>query len=165
MPGSSEEGKPWMLAHYLDMAPATVVDIGPGVGTYANLMRPEHHAHWTGMEIFAPYIERYDLASKYDEIVVGDAREVDLPTADLYIAGDVVEHLTRPDGAALIERMKAAAKHLLVSVPIVRYEQGEWGGNIHEAHLHHWTDDEMIDVLQPVERFKGELLGCYRWDR
>lgn len=165
MPGSSGEGKPWMLAHYLDIAPATVVDIGPGIGTYATLMRPEHRAHWTGIEIYEPYVEWYDLRSKYDEIVIGDAREVDLPTADLYVAGDVIEHMPVADAEVLIYRMKAAAKHLLVSVPIVVYEQGEWGGNIHETHHYHWAHDEMVEALQPSNAFAGELLGCYRWDR
>ena len=165
MAGSEGEGKDWLLAHYLNIAPATVVDIGPGLGTYSNLFRPHHRAHWTGIEIFAPYVDRFGLTSKYDEITIGDAREVDLPTADVYIAGDILEHMSKPDAVALIDRMKQAAKHLLISVPIIVYEQGEWGGNIHETHHYHWAHDEMIDVLQPAETWSGEILGAYRWDR
>lgn len=165
MPGSDNEGKDWLLAHYLDIKPATVVDIGPGLGTYANLFRPHHRGHWTGIEIYAPYVDLYDLPSKYDEVIVGDARLVELPSADLYIAGDVLEHMPAVDAEVLIYRMKQAAKHLLVSVPIVVYEQGEWGGNIHETHHYHWGHDEMIDVLQPVDAWAGEILGAYRWDR
>lgn len=165
MAGSDGEGKDWLLAHYLDIAPATVVDIGPGLGTYSNLFRPQRRAHWMGIEIFAPYVGRFDLTSKYDEVIVGDAREVDLPTADLYIAGDVLEHMPKPDAVALIERMKQAAKHLLISVPIIVYPQGPWEGNVHETHHYHWEHDEMIGVLQPVEAWSGKILGAYRWDR
>lgn len=165
MAGSASEGKDWLLAHYLYIQPATVVDIGPGIGTYSNLFRLHHRAHWTGIEIYEPYIHRFDLHAKYDDVIVGDAREVDLPAADLYIAGDVLEHMPRKDAVALIDRMKTAAKHLFVSVPIVVYEQGEWGGNIHETHRYHWGHDEMIGVLQPVESWAGSILGVYRWDR
>jgi predicted TPR repeat methyltransferase len=165
MPGSSDEGKDWLLAHYLDIAPATVVDIGPGLGTYATRFRPHHQAHWTGIEIYEPYVDWYDLRGKYDEVIVADARTVDLPSADLLVAGDVLEHMPAADAIALIDRMKAAAKHLFVSVPIVVYEQGEWGGNVHETHHYHWRHDEMIEVLAPAESWAGELLGAYRWDR
>ena len=175
MPGSADEGKDWLLAHYLDIAPTTVVDIGPGLGTYSTRFRPRHRAHWTGIEIYAPYVEWCDLRSKYDDLIIGDAREVDLPTADVYIAGDVLEHMPREDAVTLIGRMKAAAKHLLVSVPIVVYEQCEWGGNIHETHHYHWGHFEMMESLGgwpgaigPDSQFrawKGEILGAYRWDR
>lgn len=165
MPGSADEGKDWILAHYLDISPTSVIDIGPGLGTYSRLCRQHLTAHWTGIEIFEPYVEIYDLHSKYDDVIVGDAREVDLPTADLYIAGDVLEHMPRSDAVTLINRMKVAAKYLLISVPIVVYEQGEWGGNVHETHHYHWGHDEMIDVLQPIDSWAGEILGAYRWNR
>jgi predicted TPR repeat methyltransferase len=165
MPGSADEGKDWLLTQYLDIRPATVVDIGPGLGTYSMKFRSSHQAHWTGIEIYEPYVDWYDLRNKYDEIVIGDARAVGLPSADLYIAGDVIEHMPVDDAKVLIDKMKQAAKHLLISVPIIVYEQGEWGGNVHETHHYHWGHDEMIDVLQPIKSWAGEMLGAYRWDR
>lgn len=163
MPHSLPEGKDWLAARYTAIRPATVVDIGPGAGTYATLLRPLHSGRWTGVEIHEPYVHRYELTGLYDEVVVGDARQVELPAADLYIAGDVLEHMPREDAVTLVGRMQAAAGHLLVSVPVERYEQGEVDGNPHEAHLYHWAHEEMAAVLEPCASWRGAAIGVYHW--
>ncbi len=166
MPWSHTEGKKWLCDEYCRMKPETVVDIGPGAGMYANWFRPMHQAHWTGVEVWEPYVSAYALNDKYDELILGDAREVELPEADLYIAGDVLEHMSKDDALALIEKMKAKAKHLFVSVPIIEYHQGALEGNPYEEHVYHWGFDEMTDVIRGdgvAGNWKGEVIGAYHW--
>lgn len=167
MPWSHTEGKKWLCDEYVRLKPATVVDIGPGAGMYANWFRPMHQAHWTGVEVWEPYVSAYALREKYDELIIGDAREIELPAADLYIAGDVLEHMSKDDALALIEKMKAKAKHLFVSVPIIEYHQGALEGNPYEEHQYHWDADEMYDVLKPgnngLYSQRYDTIGVYHW--
>ena len=101
MPQSSAEGKAWTkdrvdaLAH--EVGPLTVLDVGPGVGTYAKLLAGPSVAHITGLEIWEPYVTTYRLRDYYDEIIVGDARTTDLPEVDVITMGDVAEHMTEPE--------------------------------------------------------------------
>ena len=74
--------------------PLTVLDIGPGVGTYAKLLAGPDVSGLIGLEIWEPYVQTYRLREYYDEIIIGDARLVDLPQADVVILGDVAEHMT-----------------------------------------------------------------------
>lgn len=168
MPWSHTEGKKWLNDEYCRLKPATVVDIGPGAGMYANWFQPMHMAHWTGIEVWEPYIEAYNLHHRYHVLILGDAREVELPEADLYIAGDVLEHMSKDDALALIERMKGKAKHLFVSVPIIEYHQGALEGNPFEVHQYHWGFEEMRDVLlgdgkASVWTWQGEVIGAFHW--
>ena len=59
MPMSSAEGKEWTKERVHALAqdgPVTVLDIGPGVGTYAKLLAGPEVSHLTGLEIFEPYV-------------------------------------------------------------------------------------------------------------
>ncbi|KDN83461.1 class I SAM-dependent methyltransferase [Kitasatospora cheerisanensis] len=172
MPTSDAEGKDWSLDLFLRHRPDTVTDIGPGLGTYAQLMRPHHPGHWTAIEIHRPYIGRYGLRLQYDHVHHGDARTAPdaLFDRDLVIAGDVLEHMPRADAVQLLQRIAAAgARHILVSLPIVPSPQGEVDGNPHEAHLHDWQPDDMDQVLAAlggtVHTRHGHTLGCWWWNR
>ena len=98
MPLSSAEGKSWTKGRIDEIAgevgPLEVLDIGPGVGTYAKLLAGPSVSRLTGVEIYEPYVHTYRLRDHYDDIVVGDAREIDLPACDVVILGDVAEHMT-----------------------------------------------------------------------
>ncbi|MET7956334.1 class I SAM-dependent methyltransferase [Streptomyces sp. NPDC005317] len=181
MPTSDAEGKHWSLARFKSHQPRTVLDIGPGEGTYARLFRPHQPdvsgVWWTGVEIHKPYVARYKLKSTktrrmYDEIHVEDIRDSEdhLLHRDLVIAGDVLEHMPREDAAALLQRAEATgAWHILVSLPIVESEQGEVDGNPHEAHVHQWAADDMDQVLASLggrtESMRGGTLGVWWWSR
>lgn len=147
MPRSNGEGVTALHAHFNELNPKTVVDVGPGVGTYAQAYRSSMEQHWTAIEIWRPYVDVYGLNEIYDEVIVGDVRDVELPKADLYIAGDVLEHMSRVEALLVIDRIKRSAEHLMVSVPIVHYEQGALEGNPFETHHYHWSADEMSAVL------------------
>lgn len=168
MPFSDADGKAWALEQYQGARPATVVDIGPGCGTYADLMRPHHRAIWTGVEAWGPYVAEYDLATKYDRVVVADARWVNpnVFSVGLVILGDVLEHMTGVEALALIDSIRSRAASMLISVPLVHLDQDAWAGNPFETHVDHWTFADMDAALgHPELSYEGPTLGCWWWTR
>ena len=64
------------------LQPQTVCDIGPGAGKYADIVRKAAELHgfaarMTAVEIDAAYVERFDLRSLYDEVILGRRRRSD----------------------------------------------------------------------------------------
>lgn len=155
MPYSLKGGKEQTAAWFRENANSIhrVLDIGPGSGTYARLIKQQHglatHAHWTGVEIWKPYIERYALAELYDTILNQDARALDWTTMgefDVTIAGDVLEHMTKSEAVALVENILTHSKTLIVSIPICHMPQDDHAyDNPHEAHVKDdWSHDEVM---------------------
>ncbi|WP_068922185.1 class I SAM-dependent methyltransferase [Planobispora rosea] len=170
MPCSDNQGKDWALATYLTINPSIVIDIGPGAGTYARLMRPHHEARWIGIEAWGPYIADYGLDDLYDIVHVADARLVDwtwFPTTDLVIIGDVLEHMTTLHACVLLERLKRTADNLLVSIPVLHLDQDAVNGNPFERHIDHWTYEGMLNELGAgvVDTWHGDVLAYYWWMR
>lgn len=185
MPTSDEQGKHIALGWYQQIRPATVIDIGAGSGTYARLMRetPDEIVtdpgatlvrrvwpdRWTAIEAWEPYVDTYSLATLYDKILIADARRLAWPEfrADLVIAGDVLEHMTRDQAKTLIKRIKYGAKHLIVSVPVLHLPQDAVGGNPYERHVDHWSAADMARELGEGVRaaWVGDVLGYWWWSR
>jgi hypothetical protein len=164
---SSSEGKDWTRDRVTALAaqgPLSVLDIGPGVGTYAKLLKGPAVHHLTGLEVWAPYVETYRLQEYYDEIVIGDARTTPLPPADVVILGDVVEHMTRAEGVELWERCALAARRAVyLSIPIVHYPQGEIESNPYEVHVEEdWDHDTVLSTLDGIGAYElGTEVGVY----
>ena len=97
MPYSSHEGKGFVRDWFRDKDIDHVIDIGPGAGTYFDLLQNVVRAGWwTAIEIWAPYVTQFGLKEKYNEVIVADALWVDwdrLGRPDLVILGDVLEHI------------------------------------------------------------------------
>jgi hypothetical protein len=172
VPISDDENKQWALDRIRQLAPQMVVDIGPGAGTYSDLARQHTpDATWKAVEAWAPYIPEHGLWQKYDHVVVADVRHVDLHSVtyapDLAIVGDILEHLTKAEAKSVLMRLQAWADHLLVSIPIRHYEQGEVDGNWFEIHRAQWRHDEVLRTLGRgvVASIEGETLGYYLWSR
>lgn len=151
MPFSSKDLKPWMLERYESIKPDITVDVGPGCGTYSDLMRPVHKGTWKAIEAWGPYITQYGLWGKYDHVVVSDVRHCDLCSIhygpNLVIMGDVLEHMDRVEAVHQIRRMQGWSDHLLIAIPVGDWPQGVVDGVWFEAHRDTWTHEEMIDVL------------------
>lgn len=167
VPTSAYDGRRWVTDRLADSAVSTVVDVGPGEGTYSVLGR---HllwwARWISVEVHEPYVERFLLGQKYDDVIVADIRDWwAVPDDYLILFGDVLEHMPKDDAVALIERHKDTATEIYVSVPIVPSPQGPCYGNDHETHLHDWDFDEMSDLLPGAESFRGVQVGRWWWRR
>ena len=142
----------------------SVLDIGPGVGTYAKLLTGAGVSRLTGIEIYEPYVHTYRLADYYDEVIVADAREVDFPPADVVIMGDVAEHMTESDALALWDKAgRAAGRAVYLSIPIVHYPQGEIEGNHHEAHVvDDWDHERVLAAFGGIGQWwTGTEVGVY----
>ena len=165
MPTSAREGRDHFTNLLPTLNPFTVVDFGPGEGTYSILGRHlTPNAHWMAVEKFEPYVERYDLDQKYDTIMIGDMRDLVLEKYDVGIFGDVLEHLHENDAEQVIHQNAEWASYLYISTPIVPAPQGPSHGNDAEAHLHDWTFERMTDLLNElgvVHAWRGAIVG--RW--
>jgi predicted TPR repeat methyltransferase len=157
MPYSLKGGKEQTAAWFRENAGSInrVLDIGPGSGTYARLIKQQHGlaqtAHWTGVEIWKPYIERYQLDQLYDRIVNQDARYLDwqqLGDFDVTVAGDVLEHMTKSEAQALVSNILQHSRTLIVSIPICHMPQDDHAyDNPHEAHVKDdWSHDEVMET-------------------
>jgi hypothetical protein len=153
MPLSDHRHRPWMLAQLqaeTDLSTIrTVVDVGAGFGGYREFLQPfTPVANWTAIEVFEPYVDRFLLRYRYATVMVADVRTVDpLPSADIYLLGDVVEHMPRSDAYDLWEKVLASCWRAVVSLPIVPYPQGEAEGNPYEAHVETWSTEQVYGEL------------------
>lgn len=170
MATSAAEGRDWIYERIGRTTTPTIIDVGPGEGTYSILARHLRlDARWIGVEIHQPYIERYHLDQKYDEVIVGNAFHLDWeqwPARPFTVLlGDVIEHLPYDQAVDLIHCFLRNASEIMVSVPIVESIQGEVDGNCHEAHLYQWTFEEMEAMLPGCESWQGGTVGRFWWKR
>ena len=167
MPLSSAEGKQWIRSKVEGLgaeAPVTVLDIGPGVGTYAKLLAGPSVSHLAAIEIHEPYVATYRLHDYYDEVRVGDARVVEFPESDVIVLGDVAEHMTEPEAVALWAKSRSAARRAVyLSIPIVHYPQHEIEGNVHEIHVvDDWDHDRVLAAFDGITDWSlGTEVGVY----
>lgn len=159
MPESAPEGKEkikeWFLNHS-DIK--TIVDFGVGVGTYRDLLGDQYH--WIGIEGFEPYIEQYDLKSKYNEIINKDLKDIEFPSGDCAIFGDVLEHLNEDEMRTVLQKAKDTYKHIIVSVPLGCWPQGAVNGNEMECHRMEFTENKFNETFGDFSiRFQEGQIG------
>ena len=122
---------------------ASVLDVGPGRGTWRKLL-PEYGMD--AVEIFKPTADALEgYAAVYNE----DIRKFHYDWYDLIIFGDVIEHLTPEDALWVLEFAKPRCRDMVVAVPFL-YPQGEEYGNPYEAHI---QDDLTAEIF--AERVPG----------
>lgn len=143
MPFSSTHGKTKITEWITRLKPAKGLDIGVGCGTYADMFPS---ISWVGVEVWRPYVQEYNLAGKYKELIVEDVRNIaSFEPVDLAVAGDVLEHMTAEDARDVLKVLRASAKHVIVSVPVGYYPQGEYRGNPYEEHVvPDWSVEDLI---------------------
>ena len=164
MPRSLVQGKSWISHEIARLRPTTLLDVGPGMGTYSNLLRDvTPGASWSCVEVFRPYVHMFELHRKYDAVHVTDIRSFAWPRRyDVVILGDVIEHLELADALQVWSRARAHARYVALSLPIVEYPQGAQRGNAHEAHLQVWSHEMVVDTLAGVWRWRRDHpIGVY----
>jgi 2-polyprenyl-3-methyl-5-hydroxy-6-metoxy-1,4-benzoquinol methylase len=152
MPYSDAENRSWVLSKVTEIAPKTVLDVGPGAGAYGKLIKNSFpQIVVDAVEIWEPYLEQFKLHSIYDRLYVRDAREHTSYTYDLVIFGDILEHMSKEDAVVLWEKVKGQAAYALISIPIIHYPQGESEGNPYETHVKDdWTHSEVLETFSNV---------------
>lgn len=157
----------WMVAK----RPKSILDIGVGSGTYAH---PWQHSairpYMVGIEAWEPYVDRFDLRSKYDYLIVKDVRKLryaEWPRTDIVILGDVLEHMDRVDAIKVWTKATAAArKAVYLSIPIVPCPQGPEHGNPFEEHVvPNWTHEWVMATFPCISwHWLGAVVGRYEAD-
>lgn len=166
MPSSSESGKSsikWVISKI--PTPKTALDIGCGAGTYAKMFPA---FTWTGVEIWAPYVEKHDLSRLYADLHVADVREWNPDGKyDICFLGDVLEHMTLDEAKDLVRRAKRWADTVIVSIPIGHHPQGEFEGNPHEIHVKDdWSDEEVKrEFGKPTWSVVDAEIGVYVYSK
>jgi predicted TPR repeat methyltransferase len=147
------------LERIIALNPQSVLDVGCGFGLWGFLCReyldvwhgrvlPEQwQVRIDGVELFEPYIQAHQRAV-YTQVFVADIRQAveAIDAYDLIIAGDVIEHLDKADGAAVLDRLYAKTqKALLFNVPLgPGWEHPEAYGNPGELHRSQWTPEDTV---------------------
>jgi len=173
MPGSKRTGKS-LIAHWVSQHSdiKRVLDVGCGEGTYPKLLKQEYplltQADWWGVEIWTPYIERWNLHSMYNHIVNEDARTLDwdkLGHFDLVIFGDVLEHMTKEESQELVKKALAHSRFVVISIPVVHAPSGAWEGNPYEAHVKDdWNHQEVMESFPNIKDWlKKTKTICAYW--
>ena len=164
------------------------LDIGVGEGAYLNCLKHKYQAggdkyqtlkqnweidagplsehRWTGVEVWEPYIDKFDLRSKYDTILNEDVRKLDynkLGPFDVAVAGDVLEHMAKEAAVQVVEQILRISTYLFISIPIIHYPQEPVHGNPYEAHIKDdWSHGEMMETFpQIIEHKVGGRVGVY----
>jgi hypothetical protein len=143
VPGSVRENDADVRAFVTEHGIRTALDVGPGRGTYSRILS-DLIPVMDAVEVWRPYIGRYQLYDKYRTVTLGDVRDHGKFDYDLVIFGDVLEHMPREDALAVWTRAGGSARFTLMSVPIICYPQGALKGNPHEVHVQeHLTPDDV----------------------
>jgi hypothetical protein len=127
-----------------------IMDVGAGCGTYSQLLRGYGYK-MDAIEIWEPYIEKYDLKSKYDKVWNWDF--INMPVGayddyDFFIMGDILEHLSVDEGQWILSFLRLKGKKFIVAVPY-QMEQGEHEGNMYETHLQPDLTPEIMEERYP----------------
>jgi 2-polyprenyl-3-methyl-5-hydroxy-6-metoxy-1,4-benzoquinol methylase len=142
--------------------PRTLLDVGCGFGKVGFLAReylglwnaPDHNKHklqkLDAIEAWEPYIG--DLQRLiYDKITIGDIRTLcaTIPTYDMIVMAEVLEHLGKQDGVMVLRALQERAeKCLTVTTPMRVENQGAKHSNPFEVHRSQWDVPDF------------EALGC-----
>lgn len=147
MPHSYHFGKPEAIDFIKKntTTDSNILDIGPGVGTYADLLKPFGY-NLDGLEIYDGYVNAYDLQTKYKNIYTGDIVNYDVSNYDFVIIGDVLEHLSIEDSHNVLSK----CKNVLVAVPYL-CPQGGIDFYYNEHHLINPYEKHLQSDLTPLE--------------
>ncbi len=143
-----------VLDHILALSPKSILDIGIGFGKMGVLLREYldiwngryEREKWTtkiyGIEVFEKYHNPiYDYI--YDRVLIGNAIELveNFSDIDLIIMMDVLEHLDKDSGLALIDKCINISKAVLITTP-KEFFINDYSHNIYEKHQSLWTVDD-----------------------
>lgn len=145
MPVSDLHGLSDIAIEIQRIAPRSVLDCGVGFGLYGALCRQImdgqngrcSRKRWrdtiVGLEVWGNY--RNPAWECYDAVWLLKIENYH-SNFDLVLLIDVLEHFEAHEGRTLLRDMVKQNKHVIVSVPNGRMDQGATFGNPYERHLH-----------------------------
>lgn len=174
MAHSSNSGKEY-IRQYLTNIPSNiagkpVLDIGCGAGKLHALYSGILDGHWTGIEVFTPFIEKWKLTERYNSIVNMNVLDWIIENSHqrygVVFCGDVLEHMTKEDAKVVLDYARSVSDCVIVSIPIGYYPQDEFEGNIYEIHItDNWTNEDFIQTFgEPSRSVIDNEIGVYVYD-
>jgi site-specific DNA-cytosine methylase len=125
------------------------IDVGCGAGKYGKMLKSMGYECVDGIEIYEPYIKKYNVNSKYRNIYIMDVMKFDKWNEyDVCIFGDVIEHLSIKDSQILIENLKTMNMKIFIQIPFMLGQKQQFG-NKWEQHI---QKDINLEVFN--ERYK-----------
>lgn len=146
-------GSPYLRPLYAAIvrrrAPASVLDIGAGVGETGRYIRTLTAVpRMDAVEVHPGCVDVIPEGS-FDTIWVGDARALPPQGHEMVLCLDVLEHMPKDDGLALVRRHMAAGAHVLVAIPRDATSPARNGGakdgNPFEAHVSEWSEADFAE--------------------
>jgi hypothetical protein len=170
VPHSSHDALTAVMQYVVRLQPRRVLDIGPGYGKWGFLVREaldfmdgRHEPHEYAVTIDG--LEAFDYKSPlhdwvYTSIRQGDMRLVapELPAYDLVIMGDVIEHVSKEDGLAVLRALLAKSKNVIVATPDAFFNQ-EVLDNPYEQHLSLWQREDFREWPYDFQHIGGTNLA------
>lgn len=166
----SEIGTSIIVNKILNTPNSIVLDVGCGEGKWGKLLKGKVDTV-DGIEIWQPYIDKYNLSSYYDTLYNTDARKfVPNKKYNIAILGDVLEHMIKDDAILFLNNLKIAVDVIFLTIPVtVCIQDGNLIGNPFETHHYHWSDKEIrfdlnFTLLNVSVNDNGLVaIGCYEW--
>lgn len=149
---SHPETKQWGVDKINGLGTVRVLDVGAGAGNWLDwLAKNNFKGSVDALEVWEPYIRKFKLQKRYDKVIQVDARDWDDWNYDVVILGDIVEHMTKGDAVALVEKIGEQARYVLIALPIIHYHQGALDGNPYEVHVKEdWSHEEMLETFPNI---------------
>ena len=127
----------------------SVIDICCGEGGIIARLAEYDKTKIGGLDIFRPSLDKAMRLDVYRGLVQGHALFLPFKDkcTDIAVSIAALEHLSKEDGIRLVEEMtRIARKVVVVSCPVVRWEQDPLDGNPYQKHLYHWTIPELREM-------------------
>lgn len=177
MPSSSIDLVPSIVRLLKQNKPSSILDFGIGFGKYGFLAReyldvPKMTGGFEGsladnfttkidgLEIYEKYISIIQRAV-YNHIYIGNGIELleNLSEYEVILILDVIEHFAKEQGLQLLKKAyNKAGRMLIISTPVVTYEQGSFHTNENERHLSSWTREDFKEYPGALFRRFGSIL-------
>ncbi len=159
-----------VVVHLLQkLQPSTLLDVGKGLGKYGFLAHeyaglrldqaPDPSktvAAQSRLQTDAVEVERTflwpHLSHFYRRVYVGKIEELypTLPRYDVVLMADVIEHLTKEDGARIVSHFLKQGSRVVISTPKRFFEQHLYNSP-YEEHISHWPPRDLARLAPFVD--------------
>lgn len=130
----------------MDKNAESILDVGCAKGEPMRFINRKKQFYTVGVDIFEPYIREAMRDPAHDTYVLSDARKLPFKKGsfDVVICMEVLEHLERNEGNALLQALaEIARKQVILSTPVGAHKQDSFDGNPHQEHKYVWSPQEM----------------------
>lgn len=136
----------------------SILDVGCGVDSPVRYLPQDMHK--VGVDVYSPAIaisKEQGIHNEYFEINIDTIdQQFEEGSFDCVLASDVIEHVTKEQGLALIEKMGRIAKHkVIIFTPRGFVPQDDHDGNPWQRHMSGWEVTEMEEFGYRVVGMNG----------